>query len=75
MKCVFLPMGPSSEWQDNITILIIFFYEKRQTWIRTISEECTKKNDVPKSAQKKPKRITSSDDHFFVVVVFFDKCP
>lgn len=63
-------------------IYILIFYETRQTWIRTISEECTKKtkdkNDVPKSAQTKPKRIilllffffTSSDDHFFDLEYF-----
>lgn len=53
----------------------LIFYETRQTWIRTISEECTKKtkdkNDVPKSAQKKPKRIIL----FFsllLTIIFFD---
>ena len=45
----------------TISHSFLIIYETRQTWIRTISEECTKKtkdkNDVPKSAQKKPKSI------------------
>lgn len=72
-------MGPSSEWQDNITFFIIYIYfkyifETRQTWIRTISEECTKKttkdkNDVPKSAQMK-----KTPTEYYLFSFFFGFC-